>query len=304
MSRKEVWPVMLTPFTQTGAVDFDGLERLIEWYEQSGVSGLFAVCQSSEMFFLSLRERVQIAKFVKEHAHVPVVSSGHVSADLDDQIDEINRLADTGVDAVILVTNRLACDGEPGDVWMENLQRILNATPAQTQLGFYECPAPYKRLISDEELRFCAQSGRFGFMKDTCCDLATLKRRAQILSGTPMRLYNANVSTLLDSVLVGAHGFSGIMANFHPDLYVWLMNNYEKYPQHAKKLQAALTMGTLMEGQWYPVNAKYHLKNIVGLPIEPYSRSRRQAGLMETFKDEVRQLETMAQWLRDTLPAD
>ena len=58
---KEIWPVMLTPFTEEGAVDFDSLERLIAWYEKGGVSGLFAVCQSSEMFSLSLRERLEIA---------------------------------------------------------------------------------------------------------------------------------------------------------------------------------------------------------------------------------------------------
>ena len=28
-------------------------------------------------------------------------------------------------------------------------------------LGFYECPAPYKRLMSLEELKTCAETGRF-----------------------------------------------------------------------------------------------------------------------------------------------
>ena len=53
-----VWPVMLTPFTDHNEVDYPALERLTEWYIENGVSGLFAVCQSSEMFFLSLEERV------------------------------------------------------------------------------------------------------------------------------------------------------------------------------------------------------------------------------------------------------
>ncbi len=71
-----VWPVMLTPFTEEGQVDYPALERLIEWYIDNGVSGLFAVCQSSEMFFLSLEERIKIAGFVKEKAagRVPVIA--------------------------------------------------------------------------------------------------------------------------------------------------------------------------------------------------------------------------------------
>ena len=81
-----VWPVMLTPFTDTGRVDYKALEALIQWYEERGVSGLFAVCQSSEMFFLSLQERVELSRFIKRTAHVPVISSGHTSYSIDDQI--------------------------------------------------------------------------------------------------------------------------------------------------------------------------------------------------------------------------
>ena len=76
-----VWPVMLTPFTDDNRVDYDSLEKLINWYIENGVAGLFADCQSSEMFFLSLEERVELARFIKEKAagRVPVVASGHIS---------------------------------------------------------------------------------------------------------------------------------------------------------------------------------------------------------------------------------
>ena len=73
-----VWPVMITPFTADGEIDYASLERLIAWYEQGGATGLFAACQSSEIFYLSLRERVELVRFVKQHAHVPVIASGHI----------------------------------------------------------------------------------------------------------------------------------------------------------------------------------------------------------------------------------
>ena len=59
-----VWPVMLTPYTLDNRVDTQALERLTNWYIEQGVSGLFAVCQTSEMFFLSLEERELIARTV------------------------------------------------------------------------------------------------------------------------------------------------------------------------------------------------------------------------------------------------
>lgn len=73
MNREQLtglWPVMITPFTQDGEIDYASLERLIAWYESNGVTGLFAACQSSETFFLSLREREELVRFVKQHAHV------------------------------------------------------------------------------------------------------------------------------------------------------------------------------------------------------------------------------------------
>ena len=54
-----VYPVMLTPFTENNEVDYEALGKLIDWYIEKGVNGLFADCQSSEMFFLSLEERVR-----------------------------------------------------------------------------------------------------------------------------------------------------------------------------------------------------------------------------------------------------
>ena len=58
------WPTMLTPF-RDGKVDYPALAELIEWYIAHKVSGLFAVCQSSEMFFLSKEERVTCIKGIK-----------------------------------------------------------------------------------------------------------------------------------------------------------------------------------------------------------------------------------------------
>ena len=45
-----VWPVMLTPFTETGALDRPGCEALVDWYLAGRVTGIFTVCLSSEMF--------------------------------------------------------------------------------------------------------------------------------------------------------------------------------------------------------------------------------------------------------------
>ena len=75
---KGVWPVMLTPFTVEGAIDWDGVDVLTDWYIDSGVAGLFAVCLSSEMYELTDGERLALAKRVAKRVdgRVPVMASG------------------------------------------------------------------------------------------------------------------------------------------------------------------------------------------------------------------------------------
>lgn len=287
------WPVMLTPFTEQNKVDYAALKELVDWYIENGVSGLFSVCQSSEMFYLSLEERVEIAKKTVEYAagRVPVIASGHVSDDIADQITELNAMAETGVGAVILITNRLAKEEESDEIWIENCKILLENVKADIPLGFYECPYPYKRLLSPETIKWCAQTGRFYFLKDTCCDIDQIKVKLEVTEGTNLKLYNANTSTLLESLRAGAAGFSGVMDNFHPWLYTWLCEHYRE--EKADEISDFLTIASLIERQYYPVNAKYHLAQNEGLPFTTVCRTRPQEGLTETFKKEVNMLDRM-----------
>ncbi|HIQ97853.1 MAG TPA: dihydrodipicolinate synthase family protein [Candidatus Limivivens merdigallinarum] len=259
-----VYPVMLTPFTEDNKVDYEALGKLVDWYIEKGVAGLFADCQSSEMFFLSLEERVEIGRFVKERAagRVPVVTSGHISDSLEDQAKELTAIAKTGADAVILLTNRLAKEEESDEVWLENLKKLLEMIPKDVPLGFYECPYPYKRIISPELLKWCADSGRFYFIKDTSCDIENMKAKLDAIKGTNLKLFNANTSTLLESLELGGSGYSGVMANFHPELYVKLCESFWQGDGQSRKIADFLTVASLIERQVYPVNAKYYQKSI------------------------------------------
>jgi len=245
------------------------------------------------MFFLSLEERIQIAQTVVQAAgHVPVIASGHVSDAVSDQVAELSAMAKTGVQALILITNRMADEGESDEVWRVRTQMLVDTLDPDIPLGLYECPHPYKRLVSLANLRWAAQSGRFFFMKDTCCDAMTLKERILAIAGTPMRLYNANATTLLSSLRDGAAGYCGVMANFHPALYVWLCANPDD-PQ-ADALSDFLSVASQIERQYYPVNAKYHLGEIEGLPIGTHCRARDDAGFTEIFRREVWALHRLA----------
>ncbi len=259
-----VWPVMLTPFDNQREIDWESLKKLIDWYIKAGVNGLFANCQSSEMFFLSEAESLQLTRFVLDYVdgRVPVVASGHTACGLSQQIDQLGKIAETGVDSVILISNRLAMPSEDDATVLANLQKITAALTDKVGLGIYECPHPYKRLLSDDVVRWCAQSGRYTFIKDTCCQIDTIRRRVELSKGSRMHIANANGQTLLPSLQAGAHGYSGVMTNFHPELYVWLCDNWQQEPEKAETVFAYLSTASLAECLDYPVCAKDYQKSI------------------------------------------
>jgi len=289
LMKNGVWPVMITPYTEDNKIDYDCVLRMIEWYDKQGVTGIFAVCQSSEMFFLDKNERYELAKFIIDHTpkHIGVVASGHVADKVEDQIEEAKLIIDAGVDSYVFISNRFAGPNESEDVVKRNIEHLIRHIPAEN-FGIYECPYPYKRLVSPDLLKWCADTGKFTFLKDTCCDLSILKAKIEAVKGSNLKIYNANAATLLDSLKMGAAGYSGVMANFHANLYEWLCQNFEKEPERAQDLQNILGAASLIECQVYPVNAKYHMQ-LEGLPMTIFSRSVDKNLLTGSKKMEVEQ---------------
>ncbi len=295
------WPTMITPFTEDNKVDFKGVKALTDWYINRGCDGIFAVCQSSEMFFLSEQEKLDIAKAVLDAAEgkVKVIASGHTADDHQEQIDQLGKMAQTGVDAVVLVSNRMAKADEGSDVFDKNADDIFTQLKDVT-FGLYECPYPYLRLLDDQFLADAAKQGKLVFLKDVSCSLEIEKRRVELVTGTNLALFNANTSTLLKSWEYGYHGYNGVMANFHIDLYKWMYLNYKSQPELASEVNDFLTVAAVTEARAYPINAKYHY-DLTDIPMSLVTRSKPVSLLNENARHEIASLIRMEKALRSRL---
>lgn len=300
----EMLTTMITPYRADGSIDYEMAEKYVDWYYEAGLEGIFAVCQSSEIFFLSLEERVELNRRVYNRAKAlskdfVVVSSGHVSDTIEDQAKELNAIYESGTDALILITNRLDPNNEGDDVFIANAEKLIAKLPPEAKLGFYECPHPYKRLVTPKILDWCLSTGRFYYMKDTCCDAEVIRQRIEQLKGSEFKLLNANCQTLLESMRAGAHGYCGIMCNFHPKLYAWLGKNIDS--EKADLVQSVIgTFGFTEVGLPYPLTAKYHM-NLCGLPTENLARNRKSEELTDYGRNCMKQMklatDALEKWL-------
>lgn len=275
--KKGIYPTMLVAYKESGEIDYHAMGKLIEWYIKEGVHGIFALCQSTEILCLSLEERMELGRFVMEKVggRVPVVMSGVTAGTLEGQIEEARAIASLKPDALVLLSNLI--DDDAQYTLTEKVKILMKELPEDLPLGIYEIPVPYKRLITDEELTFMAKSGRFAFIKDTCCDMEIMRRRAELVKEYDFGLFNANAATVLDTLRIGYAGFSGIMANIHPSLYVWLFENMND--PLADRIVHYLAMTSVIEARCYPIIAKRYLREYVGLPITDVCRTAKDTNV-------------------------
>lgn len=268
-----LWPVMLNAFHEDGSIDWPGVDALTDWYIERGSAGLFACCGSSEMFHLDDRERLDLARRVVSRAagSVPVVATGTFGGPVADQAAFVRRMADTGVDAVVVIVCLLAGRNEDEDALKRNMERLLELTDP-IPLGLYECPTPYHRKLSPTLFGHLGGTGRFLYHKDTVCDVDLLRLKIDAVRQTRLGVYNAHFETGLAGLRYGAAGISPVAANVFPELFSWLCAEYDGQPETAEEVQRMMTSLAPVVNNKYLVTCKRYLQRL-GLPITTRCRS-------------------------------
>lgn len=274
-------PVMLTPFKTDRTIDYTALSRLTEFYIETGATALFANCLSSEMFELTEEERISITAHVVEAAGnaVPVFSTGTFGGTIPEQADFCKRIADTGVEAVVAISSILQQESEPASVLNERMQELFALT-GNIRFGLYECPVPYKRVLSAPELASLSSGGRISYYKDTSLDIQSIREKLAATAGYPaFELYDAYMVNAVASLKAGCAGLSCIQGNFVPELITWITCNFYKEDLQAEVAAAQQFLNDTMDVMHdvYPTVSKYFLQKR-GLPIE--LTTRREVGVL------------------------
>jgi 4-hydroxy-tetrahydrodipicolinate synthase len=273
---KKFVPVMITPFNLKAKIDFDVVSRLIDFYLAAGVKGFFANCLSSEMFSISEDERLELTKHIVDYVNgrVPVVATGSFGLTIEDKAEFTKKIHATGIDAVILITGHFAKINEPDEVLLKNFDQMFSLT-GDIPLGLYECPAPYKRIISAEVFKTLLDTNRLVYHKDTSISLENVKAKLEVAKGNAkLEFYDAHTPNAMHSLQMGAKGMSSISGNFYPEILVWMCNNANDQSKQKEVawLQEELTKVDPLIHIAYPMSAKYFLGER-GLPVRMISRS-------------------------------
>jgi 4-hydroxy-tetrahydrodipicolinate synthase len=272
---KKFVPVMVTPYTSDLKIDFDALSKLIDFYAASGAKGFFANCLSSEMYNLDEDERLALARHVVKRVNgaFPVVATGSFGTTIEERAEFARKMYDTGVNAVILISSHFANKEEGDTILIKNLEKFFSLT-GNIPMGTYECPSPYKRIITPEVLRFLLSTNRLIYHKDTTLDLEKIRVKIELAKNSKLEFYDAHTPNSMYSLQMGAKGLSTIAGNFYPEVFSWMCNNANDPAriEDVQWIQGELTRADAVIGQGYPNSAKYFLQKR-GVPIQPLART-------------------------------
>lgn len=195
-----IYSLMLTPFFEDRSIDYNTYEKYADWQVEQGVDHLFAVCGSSEMRELSLEERLKLAELtVKHKGNTTVVATANIEATKEENIEEVKKMEQTGVDGLVLTTKGMGDDDEGFVAYIREL-----ASHTTLPVFLYEFPGYQPCAISGKAYNELTKDGLVWGIKDTTCTMEGIG--AKIDNKNDSTVIQANMPYLWDAYVAGARG--------------------------------------------------------------------------------------------------
>src|SRR5262245_57728959 len=202
---------LVTPM-RDGAVDFDGLAKLVDWQIEQGVDGLVAVGTTGESATLDVEEHVQvIAATVKAaRGRVPVVAGAGGNA-TSEALALTRASEQAGADALLHVTpyyNRPSQEG---------LYRHFEAIAKSTKLPIILYNVPTRTacdMLTDTVVRLCELDNIIAIKDAT----GNLVRGSELVAkcGDRITILSGDDGTTFPLYAVGARGVISVVSNVAP----------------------------------------------------------------------------------------
>lgn len=232
-------PPLVTPLTGNGALDVEGLHRLIEHVLAGGVHGLFVLGTTGETASLALDLRREIALEVcrQVQQRVPVLL-GVSDASLTNVLELTASAVDLGADAVVVSPPYYF---QPTQTELAQfVRRVASDSPVPVYL--YNMPELTKTAFAVDTVRQLTEVRNIVGLKDSSGDAAYLARIQEVAQARPnWSLFVGSENLLAESIAGGINGGVTGGANVWPELFVELYEAASQGDdQHCQALQIQL----------------------------------------------------------------
>ncbi len=205
---------LVTPFNTSGAVDYEALERLVEFHVSEGTHAIVAVGTTGESATLSHSEDRDVIKATVDFVagRIPVIAGAGSNATAEAcQLTEAATLA--GADAILSVAPYYNKPPQAG--LLAHFRAVAESTDLPIIL--YNVPGRTVTDIADDTTLELAEVSNIAGIKDATGDL---DRAKYILEHRPdgFAVYSGDDPTAMELCLLGGDGDISVTANVAPRL--------------------------------------------------------------------------------------
>lgn len=204
---------MVTPMkSETLAVDWDALKKLVEWHIASGSDALVAVGTTGESATLNVDEHLEVVRVCIEQAagRIPIIA-GTGANSTSEAIELTSKAKDCGADACLLVTPYY---NKPTQEGLYLHYKAIAEAVAIPQI-LYNVPGRTACDMLAETVCRLAKLDNIVGIKEATGDL---ERAREIIANTPedFAVYSGDDGTAVELILLGGKGNISVTANVVP----------------------------------------------------------------------------------------
>lgn len=205
---------LVTPMFEDGALDWDGLDRLVDWHIAQGTDGLVAVGTTGESATLDVAEHSQvIARVIARSAgRVPVIA-GTGANSTREAIELTDTARKLGADAALLVTPYYNKPTQEG--LYQHYRAVAEAVDLPQML--YNVPGRTGVDMHNDTVLRLADIDNIFSIKDATGDLVRGKELIDRLNGR-LNVFSGDDATAWQLIGLGARGNVSVTANVAPKL--------------------------------------------------------------------------------------
>lgn len=211
-----VCPALVTPFDESGAINYDAFARQIDFQIDNHVDAVCVCGTTGETSTLSIREHIAAVEFCVKHVDRRVkVIAGAGSNDTAAAVYLSQHAQDSGADALLIVTPYYNKCSQTGLIKhyeyiadRVELPIILYNVPSRTGVGF--TADTYKVLSGNPKINGVKEaSGNFSILSHT-----------RYLCGEDFYIWSGNDDQVVPMMSLGAKGVISVAANIIPEVMV------------------------------------------------------------------------------------
>ncbi len=257
---------LVTPMTETGAVDYLGLEQLIAFHLKEQTDGLLVLGTTGESPTLSEEEEEEIVRFTVEkvNGRIPVIAGAGSNATAK-TVKKVQRFAELGTDQLLVITPYYNKTSDVG--LLAHFKAIADASSLPIIL--YNVPSRTGMTISLPVLTELAKHPRIIGIKEASGDMSYTMEVAQLIDES-FALYSGNDDLILPILSIGGIGVISVWANIQPKVVHELVHDYlnRNSPSAKEKQLTHLALINALFSETNPIPVKAAM-NHLGLPAGP-----------------------------------